>query len=83
MSFLSTLTGVYLPGKYSLIQSIDHVSFKKPVYAGDKLSITGTVTDKEDGLKLLRVKVKINNLDKKSVLTADYESDSAKIEKSK
>lgn len=47
------------------------------------MSITGTVTDKEDGLKLLRVKVKINNLDKKSVLTADYESDSAKIEKSK
>lgn len=70
-SFLSTLAGVYLPGKYSLIHSIDHVSFKKPVYAGDKLNITGTVTDKEDGLKLIRVKVKINNQEKKSVLTAE------------
>lgn len=70
-SFLSTLAGVYLPGKYSLIHSIDHVSFKKPVYAGDQLNITGTVTDKEDGLNLLRVKVRINNQDRKSVLTAD------------
>lgn len=70
-SFLSTLAGVYLPGKYSLIHSIDNVSFKKPVYAGDKLNITGTVTDKEDGLKLIKVKVRINNQDRKSVLTAN------------
>lgn len=29
-SLLSTLAGVYLPGKYSLIHSIDNISFKNP-----------------------------------------------------
>ncbi len=69
-SLLSTLGGVYLPGKYSLIHSIDNLSFKKPVYAGDVLTVTGTVDEKMDGLNLILVKVKIVNQDGATVLTA-------------
>ena len=70
-SLLSTLAGVYLPGKYSLIHSIDNISFRKPVFAGDLLYISGTVTDKQDGLNLILVKVKMTNQHNKTVLTAD------------
>ena len=40
-AYLSTLAGMYLPGKYSLIHSIDNISFRNPVYAGDTLTVTG------------------------------------------
>jgi acyl dehydratase len=70
-SLLSTLAGVYLPGKYSLIHSVDNISFKNPVYAGDTLTITGTVKEKQDDLKLLIVGVKITNQSGKAVLKAN------------
>lgn len=59
-SFYSTLAGVYLPGKYSLIHSLD-IKFQKPVYIGDQLIITGEVVDKQDGLNLIQVKAVIKN----------------------
>ena len=49
-SFLSTLAGVYIPGKYSIIHSVD-VSFPKPVIVGDQLSISGTVIEKAPKVK--------------------------------
>lgn len=70
-SLLSTLAGVYLPGKYSLIHSIDNIQFRKPVYAGDVLTVTGTVREKQDGLKLLLLAVKAVNQDNQTVLKAD------------
>lgn len=70
-SLYSTLGGVYLPGKYSLIHSIDHISFKKPVFAGDVLTVTGTVKEKYDDLKLICVSVKITNQDGQVVSKAD------------
>lgn len=69
-SLLSTLAGVYLPGKYSLIHSVERISFKQPVYAGDVLTVQGMVEDKLDGLDLILLKVKITNQEKKCVLTA-------------
>ena len=39
-SFLSTLAGVYLPGKYSLIHEVK-LKFAKPVFIGDELTIEG------------------------------------------
>ncbi len=54
-SFLSTLAGVYLPGKYSLIQSVE-VKFSKPVFPGEKLIISGKVTEKNDTFRFIRVK---------------------------
>lgn len=62
VSFLSTLAGVYLPGERSLIQKTE-VNFRKPVYLGDTLTITGEVTDKHDSFNLLDLKVLITNQD--------------------
>lgn len=54
-SFLSTLAGVYLPGKFSLIQSVE-VKFSKPVFPGETLKISGTVTETNDTFHFIRVK---------------------------
>lgn len=70
-SLLSTFAGVYLPGKYSLIHSIDNIHFKKPVFVNDRLTVTGIVKGKQEDLKLLQVTVKMINQDKETVLKAD------------
>ena len=54
-SLYSTLAGVYLPGKYSLIHSFDEISFMHPVYTGDELTVSGEVTKKWDELGLIMV----------------------------
>ena len=59
-AFYSTLAGMYLPGKYSLIHSLE-IKFIKPVYAGDTLIITGTVAGLQEELKLLEIKARIEN----------------------
>lgn len=69
-SFYSTMAGMYLPGKYSLIHSFDEIAFMKPVFAGDKLTITGEVVEKEEELKLIRLKVVIKNQNNKTVSRA-------------
>jgi len=66
-SLLSRLAGVYLPGKYSLIHSIN-IGFQNPVYAGDTLTICGEVTEIYTDLKLIIVKVNIINQKKGCVL---------------
>lgn len=70
-SLYSTMAGVYLPGKYSLIHSIDNIKFPKPVFAGDVLTVTGTVEEKQEGLNLIQIKVRIINQDDKCVSSAD------------
>jgi len=59
-SLLSTLAGVYLPGKRSLIQEVK-IKFAKPVYVGDRLTIEGIVEEKHDVYRLLVLKVTIRN----------------------
>ena len=59
-SFLSTLAGVYIPGKYSIIHSVD-VSFPKPVIVGDQLSISGTVIEKNEVYRYFIMQVSITN----------------------
>lgn len=59
-SFLSTLAGVYMPGKYSLIQNVS-VEFPRPVFVGEKLTITGKVTEKNDVFKFIVLKVLVKN----------------------
>ncbi len=56
-SLCSTMAGMYLPGKYSLIHSFEELSFLKPVFAGDVLSVKGCVIDKNTDLKLIVLKV--------------------------
>lgn len=67
-SLLSTLAGMYLPGKYSLIHSIETISFLKPVFVGDVLTVTGEVVGKNDALRLLQIKVIMKNQCGKTVL---------------
>lgn len=59
-SFLSTLAGVYLPGKWCLIQRVE-TDFPRPVYPGDTLSISGTVKEKDDTFRNITVAVRIRN----------------------
>ena len=60
-SLYSTLAGMYLPGKYSLIHSFEELSFLKPVFAGDLLAVTGEVCEKVEAFRLIRVKAVIRN----------------------
>ena len=71
-SYLSTLAGVYLPGKNSLIQKTE-VNFRKPVYVGDTLTISGEVTDKSDTFNVIEVKVVITNQDGVKVVKGKME----------
>lgn len=66
-SFLSTLAGIFLPGKYSLIHSIEQISFMKPVYTGDRLHISGKVYDKIDGLNIILINVTMKKETKTAV----------------
>lgn len=59
-SFYSTLAGVYLPGMHSLIHSLE-IKFQKPVYIGDELTVTGQITDRQEGLNLILIKADIRN----------------------
>lgn len=59
-SFLSTLAGVYLPGEYSLIHTTE-TEFVKPVRIGDKLTIKGSVKEKDDNFKLIYLKITMTN----------------------
>lgn len=69
-SFLSTMAGMYLPGKYSLIHSIENISFIRPVYVGDALTIEGEVIEKNQELRLIRIRVTIKNQDNNVVSKA-------------
>ena len=66
-SFLSTLAGVYLPGEKSLIHSIE-TKFIKPVFVGDKLTILGEVSSKNDLFSVIEMKITIRNQDNIKVL---------------
>lgn len=59
-SFLSTLAGVYLPGKCSLIQGVD-VKYVQPVFVGDTLSICGEIVELHDSVQQMVLKVEIRN----------------------
>lgn len=69
-SLYSTIAGMYLPGKYSLIHSLEELSFMKPVFVGDVLTVSAEVVDKDEALRLIRLKVTIKNQDNKSVSRA-------------
>ena len=66
-SFLSTLAGVYLPGERSLIHSVE-IKFTKPVYIGDVLDISGEVTEINDTVNQIVLKVEIRNQNQEKVL---------------
>ncbi len=59
-SFYSTLVGVYLPGKYCILQGID-IQFSKPVYIDDTLTVTGKVSYINEAYKQIEIKATIVN----------------------
>lgn len=59
-AFYSTLVGVYLPGKYALFQEA-RISMAKPVYIGDRLSVTGEVSGLDETFKRVTIKARIRN----------------------
>ncbi len=66
-SFLSTLAGVYLPGKYCVIHSVE-TKFTQPVFVGDRLLVSGIVTEMNDCVQQVVLRVTITNQDGKKVL---------------
>lgn len=56
----STLAGVYLPGKYCLLERCD-AKFVKPVFAGDVLTVTGTVTEVDTRFRRIEIRADIRN----------------------
>lgn len=68
-SFYSTLAGMYLPGKWSLIHSVD-VKFLQPVYPQDQLTVVGRVREKHENFRLLVIQAQIRNQDGKKVSKA-------------
>jgi 3-hydroxybutyryl-CoA dehydratase len=61
-AFYSTLAGVYLPGKYCILQGLD-ISFSKPVFVGDTLTVAGKVSYINEAYKQLEIKAVITNQD--------------------
>lgn len=68
-AFYSTLVGVYLPGKYALMHSVD-VDFTKPVFIGDKLVIEGVVSSVNEMFHQIEVKATIWNQNSEKISRA-------------
>lgn len=59
-ALFSTMAGVYLPGKNSLLQQIE-VAFIKPVYVNSTVNVCGEVIGKNDKYRFITVKISIFN----------------------
>ena len=71
-SLLSTLAGVYIPGKYSLIYSTKF-NFHKPVFVSDTITVNGTVKEKDERFNTIRLKVIMENQDGEKVLSGSMQ----------
>ena len=61
-SFFSTLAGVYLPGEHCLLHGVD-CKFTRPVFVGDTLTISGTVTHVSEAVSEAEIKATITTQD--------------------
>ena len=68
-SLYSRLVGMYLPGKYALLQGID-IDFNSPCHVGDRLNVEGEVIFLSDAFHRLEVKASIRRDDRKLVSKA-------------
>lgn len=59
-SLFSTMVGVALPGRNSLLQHVD-VQFAKPVYVGERVRVCGQITEKDDKYRRITVKMAVYN----------------------
>lgn len=65
-SLMSTVAGMYLPGKNSLIHSIEG-KFVKPVFVNEDIEVIGRVKSKDDLFKVLDIAVVCLNSNKEKV----------------
>ena len=65
-SFYSTLAGVYLPGKYCLLHSVES-AFRSPVFIGDTLTVSGFVKQKFESTRTMEIAAQILNQEGKKV----------------
>lgn len=68
-SLYSRLVGVYLPGKYALLEGID-LNFNAPVHAGEVLSVKGKISFMSETFRRFEIKAAIRKLDGKLVSKA-------------
>ena len=66
-SLISTMVGMYLPGKYSVLQSVES-KFLQPVYAGDVLTMTAKVDAVSKSVGQVALNILVKNQEKKKVL---------------
>ncbi len=67
-SFLSTLAGVYLPGKYSIIHSVE-ILFKKPVFISENpLTVKGKVIEINEIFRQFTIEFEILNKEESKVI---------------
>lgn len=68
-SFYSTLAGVYLPGERCLLEEC-FIQWIKPVYAGDIIKVSGTVSDIDERFNRVTIKAGIYNQNDEKVSRA-------------
>ena len=71
-SFVSRLVGVYLPGKYCLLQGIE-AKYVKPVYVGDILIVKGIVEELHESVQRAVIRFFVQNQDEKKVVKGKVE----------
>ncbi|HWA74798.1 MAG TPA: MaoC/PaaZ C-terminal domain-containing protein [Polyangiaceae bacterium] len=59
-AFYSTLVGVHLPGAFAVLHGID-VDFHRPVYAGDRLTVSGEITFLSDAVRRVELSATIRD----------------------
>ena len=68
-SLFSTLVGMYLPGKYCLVLSLE-MQFHNPVKPNHEIRVHGEIVNKINSLKILEIKAKIIDQDNKILIPA-------------
>ncbi|MGA2634330.1 MAG: MaoC/PaaZ C-terminal domain-containing protein [Terracidiphilus sp.] len=68
-SLYSRLVGVYLPGKFALLQGI-RIDFSSPCYVGDHLHVVGEIEFLSEAYRRLEIKATIRKDDGKLVSKA-------------
>ncbi|WP_104637911.1 MaoC/PaaZ C-terminal domain-containing protein [Helicobacter bizzozeronii] len=70
--FYSRLVGKHLPGEYAMSLSYD-LRFKKPVYVGDRLQVSGRIVHLNEAFQVASLKARIENINDEPFLvsTAD------------
>jgi 3-hydroxybutyryl-CoA dehydratase len=59
-SFLSTLVGVHLPGKFALLHGVT-IAFHAPVYPGDTLQVAGEITHLSEAYRQAELRATVTN----------------------